>query len=89
MLMFWLCNHHYSFVLVLLIMELYDFDLASFTEKAHPLQRLKQIRFLAGNTQWKFFKYLGKNVKKTPKKNPRYFCTKYEKVQITIEIIGQ
>lgn len=51
MLMFWLCNHHYSFVLVLLIMELYDLDLASFTEKAHPLQRLKQIRFLAGNTQ--------------------------------------
>lgn len=70
MLMFWLCNHHYSFVLVLLIMELYDFDLASFTEKAHPLQRLKQIRFLAGNTQWKFFKYLGKNVKKNPQKNP-------------------
>lgn len=68
MLMFWLCNHHYSFVLVLLIMELYDFDLASFTEKAHPLQRLKQIRFLAGNTQWKFFKYLGKNVKKNQKK---------------------
>lgn len=70
MLMFWLCNHHYSFVLVLLIMELYDFDLASFTEKAHPLQRLKQIRFLAGNTQWKFFKYLGKNVKKNQKKKP-------------------
>lgn len=70
MLMFWLCNHHYSFVLVLLIMELYDFDLASFTEKAHPLQRLKQIRFLAGNTQWKFFKYLGKNVKKKNQKNP-------------------
>lgn len=80
MLMFWLCNHHYSFVLVLLIMELYDFDLASFTEKAHPLQRLKQIRFLAGNTQWKFFKYLGKNVKKTQKKkNPGIFVQSTKK----------
>lgn len=80
MLMFWLCNHHYSFVLVLLIMELYDFDLASFTEKAHPLQRLKQIRFLAGNTQWKFFKYLGKNVKKKPpQKNPGIFVQSTKK----------
>lgn len=80
MLMFWLCNHHYFFVLVLLIMELYDFDLASFTEKAHPLQRLKQIRFLAGNTQWKFFKYLGKNVKKNQKKkNPGIFVQSTKK----------